>query len=352
MFCPDSDIRMLIYQTPSTGVASWLSEATSLLGEMVPEAMWGQLREGDRRARDYVKWSVDHQRESFRVLAPLCHRGGVEFHAGLRMNLFWDESPWKDYFNGRWWFDHPGSRKSSGAQLDYADPEARRFILDLLVEVASRYDVDGISMDFTRWPPVADPKHHDNDVLTSFIVQAKQELGKVEKQKGKTIALSAMVVDRCFSSLSLSEQKIDLEGWLASGALDFVCVQAWDIQPYVEVAKRYKTPLYAIQDNDSIRTPRGSRDDPEWGNWNDPQPGEEHEESPRRISCLDPTEWEEAARKYYRAGAVGIAVVNAFMNANFARRLGHVKEIEERFGKGQAWGHETGGKIVLLPNRE
>jgi len=218
--------------------------------------------------------------------------------------------------------------------------------------VASRYDVDGISMDFTRWPPVADPKHHDNDVLTSFIVQAKQELGKIEKQKGKTIALSAMVVDRCFSSLSLSEQKIDLEGWLASGALDFVCVQAWDFQAYVEGAKRYKTPLYAIQDNDSIRTPRGSRDDPEWGNWNDPQPGEEHEESPRRISCLDPTEWEEAARKYYRAGADGIAVVNAFMNANFARRLGHVKEIEERFGQGQAWGHETGAKIVLLPGRE
>ena len=352
MFCPDSDIKMLIHQTPATGVACWPSRVTSLLGETVSNDLWPKLREGDRRACEYIKWSVEKGRESFKVLSTLCRQSKVEFHAGLRMNLFWGNSPLIEYFNGRWWIEHPSSRKSGGCQLNYAYPQAQEFILELLMELAQNYDIDGISMDFTRWPPVADPGHHEDDVLTSFIVKVKERLNNVEKKKNKKIALSVMVVDKCFTSQSLEEQKIDLEAWLATGILDFICVQAWDIKPYIDLAKKYNTTFYAIQDNDSIRTPHGSRDDPDWSNWNDPQPGEEHQEKPRKFPCLDPTEWQMAARKYYRAGADGVALVNAFMNANFARRLGHIQEIEERCERGEAWGLETGPKIILLPDRQ
>jgi uncharacterized lipoprotein YddW (UPF0748 family) len=41
---------------------------------------------------------------------------------------------------------------SEGAYLDPGDPDARRFVHDVFLDVARRYDVDGIHFDFVRYP--------------------------------------------------------------------------------------------------------------------------------------------------------------------------------------------------------
>ena len=158
------------------------------------------------------------------------------------------------------------------------------------MELATNYDVEGLSMDFTRWPPVADPVHHDFNVLTSFIKEIRASLDKVARSKRQKLALSAMVVDGYHANMTLAEQKIDLEGWLSSRALDLVCVQALDHTQYLAWAKRHHTPYYLISEA-GMPEPFGKAVDPEYNKGiadHDPLPGEEFQEQPSVADAFGP----------------------------------------------------------------
>jgi hypothetical protein len=314
------------------------------LGEGVSDQDWKALRLGDRRASRYIEWTVKNQQEGMRVISRLCHDAAIEFHASLRMNLFWGDDAFGRMANGRFWKGHPEVRKPGSSQLDYAQPQARQFVIDLLTELATSYDVDGVNLDFTRWPPVADPGRHDPFLLTNFIKQIRQDLNRAAELKRRKIALSASVVDGYHARSTLVQQRIDLEAWLASGALDFICVEARDHSPYVSLAKRYHTPYYAHQDNEP---PRGQTSDPEWAADHDPVPGEELQEAPHLNNTLDPTEWDQAALDYFQRGIDGICVVNNFMGWRSTGRLGHVQELADRIRTGCVWGQQVGPPIQV-----
>jgi len=347
----NSDVRAIVLQSPATGVANWPSRVTGLVGEAVSDAQWPLLRRGDRRACDYLRWACANGQEGMRVLANACHAAGMEFHAGLRMNLFFTNGPLgqavEALLNGCFWRDHPELRVPGKAKWDYALPAARGFVLDLLAELAGNYDVDGINLDFTRWPPVADPQRHGCEVLTTFIADIRRRLDAVARARGRRIALSASVVDDYHAFCGLAEQRIDLEAWLAGGALDFICVQAWDIAPYVALARRHNVPLIAILDQESVDVPGGKRADPAWQQETrpdeDPLPGEEYADAPHVNSTLDPTEYDRGALRCYRAGADGIALVNAF--GTYGRRLGHVDEIAQRVATGRIFGQSVSASL-------
>ena len=339
-----SDVKMLFLQSPATGVASWPSRVTSLLGDGASDEDWKALRRGDRRAADYVRWACRNGHEGMKVVSQLCRQAGLEFHASLRMNLFWGDDPFGRAINGRFWREHPELRKRGSSQLDYALPGARQFVVRLLTELAVNYDPAGVNLDFTRWPPIADPSRHDFSVLTGLMKEVRQALDNIGQQKKRKIALSANVVDGFHAGCSLAQQKIDLEAWLATGALDFVCVEACDHGPYLALAKRYQTPYYPHQDNEP---PRGQTNDPEWKADHDPLPGEEYQEAPHLNNTLDPTEWDAAALAFYRQGADGICIVNNFMGWRSTGRLGHVEELAGRVAAGQVWGQQVGPAIQI-----
>jgi hypothetical protein len=348
----DSDVKMYFFQTPSTGVSSWPSHVTTILGDGVDDDTWKQLRRGDRRAHDYLRWAVDNHQEGYRVLSQLCRRSNPELHASLRMNLFFaggQFGPSELFINGPFWRQHPELRKPGGVQLDYAQPRVRQFAIDIMMELATNYDVNGISMDFTRWPPVADPARHDANVLTSFIKEVRLALDRVAQEKRRKLTLSAQVVDGYHADMNLVQQKIDLEAWLASRTLDFVCVQAWEHREYLAWARRYHTPYYLIHDQDPFNTPGGWRHDPDWQQADrrdeDPEPGEELEKQPHVNSSLDPTEYDVGFKDRYALGIDGVCLVNG--GGNFARRLGHVNEFADRVRTGETWGQKIVSSIEV-----
>lgn len=348
----DSDVKMYFFQTPSTGVSSWPSHVTTILGDGVDEDTWKKLRRGDRRAHDYLRWAVDNHQEGYRVLSQICRKSNPDLHASLRMNLFFANGmfgPNERFINGPFWEQHPELRKPGGVQLDYAQPQVRQFAIDILMELATNYEVNGVSMDFTRWPPVADPSRHDSSVLTGFIKEVRHALDRVAQEKRRKLVLSAQVVDGYHADTNLVQQKIDLEAWLASRTLDFVCVQAWDHRQYLSWARRYHTPYYLIHDQDSFKTPGGYRDDPEWHQDDrpdeDPVPGEELEEQPHVGNSLDPTEYDAGFADRYKLDIDGVCLVNG--GGNFARRLGHVDEFTDRVQRGERWGQKIVSAIEV-----
>ncbi len=343
----DSDVKMLLFQSSSTGVASWPSRVADLPGQEVPEEKWKLLRSGDRRLYDYLRWAVDHGQEGMKVISRLCREAGIEFHPSLRMNLFFQNggmgSIIEEFLNGRFWREHPELRKPGGPQLDYARPAVRRFIIDILKEMAG-YDADGINLDFTRWPPIADPARHGPEVLTGFIREVRQALPKIK--------LSVLVVDGYHAGMNLEEQRIDLEAWLATGAMDFICVQAWDQPKYLSLARRYGAAYYCISDQDSFNVPGGWRNDPDWQQEDradeDPLPGEEFEAEPHLNSSLDPAEYDKGFLDRYRIGVDGVCVVNNFVGWRTMGRMGHVEEMAQRAKTGKIWGQEIGPGIEIL----
>jgi hypothetical protein len=340
-----SDVKMLFLQSPTTGAAAWPSRVTSLLGEGALDADWKVLRRGDRRSADYVRWAIANGQEGMKVVSQLCRQAGLEFHFSLRMNLVMGaDDPVGRFFNGRFWREHPELRKPGSNQFDYGQPAARRFVVDLITEVAGSYDPVGVNLDFTRWPPVADPSRHDLSVLTGLLKEVRQALDKVSQAKARKIVLSANVVDGFHARSTLAQQKIDLEAWLASRTLDFICVEARDHAPYIKLAKQYNTPYYVHQDNEP---PLGQANDPDWQADHDPLPGEELMESTPLNNYLHPTEWEAAALAAYRQGAAGICVVNHFDGGRPTGRLGHVDEMPGRIARKEVWGQLVGSAIQI-----
>lgn len=350
------DYTVYFLQSPSTGVASWPSRVTSLLGEGIPEDGWRQRRHGDRRVADYIRWAVAHEQEGLRVAPAACRQAGMQCHASLRMNLFWQcDSIFGDgtdrLLNGTWWFAHPEARKSGSPQLDFAHHATRRFILDILEEMVTPYAVEGLNLDFSRWPPVADPAHHDSTVLTSFISEVRAMLDRIDQVKDTRLPLSVTLVEGAHARnaagkiMTLEDQRIDLEAWLASGALDFVCVQTWRHEQYIDLVHRYGARYYCEFDNVPLDAPGGQIDDPEWCDAEDPLPGEELLEQPPINNVLDPREVYAAALKQYRNGADGICFIN--YGGRTLGRLGHVEDLEVLTSRNATWGQEIGQEIRI-----
>jgi len=347
----NTDVGKYLLQTPGTGVANWPSKATSLVGEMVSNSDWKWMQRGCRREYDYTQWAVRNKQESFRVAADVLKGSSTEFHASLRMNLF-DEGRLGKHLNGKFWSEHPEMRKPGGC-LDYAIPEVRTFIIGILMELANNYDVNGINMDFTRWPPVAWPARHDFSLLLNFIKEVRRSLDKVQADKGCKLALSAHLVDAFYAG-SLDSQKIDLDAWLATGVLDFISVETrygQREQQLQSIAKRHGVPYYASQDfgkegmlpdeDPDFRMPPKSHD---------PVPGEEFTDQKELDSNfgygMDPIDYDRGFAVRYSQGVERVCTTNTRCQRAVSR-LGHIEEVKQRAVTGAIWGQEPGPKMTV-----
>jgi hypothetical protein len=342
----DTDVKKLFFQTGATGIATWPSQVTSLPGELVSEAGWKTLRRGDRRVYDYLRWAVANQQEGFRVISGLCQEAGLECHASIRLNSFFAPGIFGaaigDFLNGRWWQTHPEARLPGRTSIDYAHPAARRYLLDLVTELATLYPFHGLNLDFTRWPPIADPQTHTSEVLTSLMVDVRQTLDAVARTTGRRMELSAIVVEGYHAYMTLPEQRIDLEACLRQGLLNFVCGQTWDHRDLLTATHNYGVPYFATFDQDPMDVPAGWRADPNWRQPDrqdeDPMPGEELEEEPHVNSILDPREFDQGVLRAYDSGADGACLINKFFGWRSSGRLGPVDEMRQRVRMGQVYG--------------
>ncbi len=126
--------------------------------------------------------SLASQPDDFDPLAQIireAHASGIQVHAWLNTFFLWSgtappKSP-RHLVNAHpeWLLaDRDGTVHTTagpdreGAYLDPANPDARRFLHEVFLDVARRYDVDGIHFDYVRYPG-ADYGFSDDD-LTRF----------------------------------------------------------------------------------------------------------------------------------------------------------------------------------------
>ena len=353
----DSDVNMLMLQTSNTGLSLWKSDVTSYLGEgMSREDLEGK-RVGDIRASNYLRWAVESGRDPIRIQSEACLKNQMEFHLSIRANLFFqDPNPFmKDcepFLNGRWWVENPDVRLPGGVKLDYEKKKARDFILALFSEALERYTLDGINLDMTRWPPIFDPKRHSPELVLTVARELRELVDRHNQRTNSRVKLSMLFVEGYHAGMTLEEQGIDFERLMEQRLLDFVCVEAWDIRHFVDIAHRYATPCLAIQDGESVYYPGGFRADPLWKTadgevQNDPRAGEEFLEQPPINSS--PAAWELniAVDRAYRAEADGMAFVNYFIGCLPLRGAGQEDAIRQGLSRREVFGQEEGDYLFL-----
>ena len=111
---------------------------------------------------------------------------------------------------------------SLDATLNYAVPEVRAHYLQILREMATNYDIDGLELDWMRFARHFPAGHQREylDVLTHFVGEVSAMLRDVARQKGRDGLILghrvAPTVDECLNI------GCDVGTWAKSGCADFL----------------------------------------------------------------------------------------------------------------------------------
>ena len=150
------------------------------------------------------------------------------------------------------------NREANGEKLlyDYSKAEVRRHYLAILREACRRYDLDGVELDWLRYPKFFRDGEVNAAVLTEFVRDARSILDEAAKRRGHALRLVTRVPD---SPTRTTELGLDVEAWLKAGWIDAVIAGngftfgSNALDEWVTLAHRHRVPVYGVIE----RMPRG-----------------------------------------------------------------------------------------------
>jgi len=269
-----NDDAQMLMETPSEGasqfVRDWLDRevaavpfSTFVFLAATPdlctyETQAGEVY-GDRFGPGFSKgWAPGiralraEQTDALRVVTEHMHRRGKEVLAAIRMSDTHHRSislqdPLCSKFaveNPQYVIRQPDGRTNETA-LDYSHPEVRQHRLDIVREVVSEYDVDGLELNFVRWA-----KHFPRDqgrnrapIMTELVRQIRKTLAAAAQQRGRKRLTLGIRVPESIAACWLAG--IDVETWVRRGWIDYVVISTWnntDPQLRVDEFSRFTKP--------------------------------------------------------------------------------------------------------------
>ena len=218
----DTDISRLYWECGAGDVAFFFSTVGRL---PTADDIGGFDRVGDRLHAESWRVFRDRGLDPFKLALDHAHRIGLEFHASYRTAGFFFPPPDLDHWTRGGFYDqHPELRAvardgSQAPRISYAYPEARRYVVSFLRDVA-RYPIDGICILYNRRPPLVDyeppliegytadygedPRQLDERdprwlayrcrVLTQFMREVRQAMDEVAQEQGRSQRIAVSVV--------------------------------------------------------------------------------------------------------------------------------------------------------------
>ena len=287
--------------------------------------------------------------DPFRVALDAAHDAGLEFHASYRPAGFLYPPPRDERNTAGTYWRHPEWRGTDREgrptpRISYAYPEARRWVVSLLREMAG-YPIDGVTLLYNRRPPLVeyeapvvdgfrekfgkDPRRlepgdprwlrHRAEVLTNFMREVRAAMDEAGRRAGRRIQVSAVVMGTEKKNL---EYAMDLRAWVAAGAIDWLI-------PYTS--------------GDDLLSTRVSFADPGDAAW--------LVDLTRGTSCrvaanlmpreMAPDDYRRKAARLARAGVSHFYFWDTFDRCDFSaswsalRRLGHREELDAWMAAGE-----------------
>ena len=250
--------------TQSIGAYTHRSEVAELLVRDLP-------REGFRNSvGEFAKQDTD----PLEIVTEHCRKEGIEIFATLRMNDVHDSSDRFSVLGSKFKRKHRRalfgtSRKPppygywSGA--DFSWKVIRNMTFQVLEEMASNYDLDGLELDFWRHPPYfktyawGEPvTREETESITRLMRRVRRMADARGRERGRPLLIAVRVMD----SPELSQDMgLDLVTWLREDLVDLVIVGEVALAPWEEtirLAHRYGVPVYPCIRRSIIGEERGS----------------------------------------------------------------------------------------------
>ena len=225
-------------------------------------------REGMAGRWRVMQMFLDAGTDPLRVVTEFCRKHDLEMFASFRMNMIQDS--WRRDFRTKWKREHPelclgvrGMYESCDQNdphqqfwsgLDYAQQAVRDQRVAVIEEICANYDVDGIELDFWRWPIFFKPALDDLpvqqrhiDIMTGFIRRIRETMGRIEAARDHPLLLAPRVFETIEANLRAG---LDVERWLKEGLIDLLVVGGTygenriPVADWTALARPYDVPVY------------------------------------------------------------------------------------------------------------
>ena len=210
---------------------------------------------------------LDKGTDPLREVVRFGHAHDKEVFASFRMNMIQDS--WRPEFVTQWKRDHPdwclGVRGMADGPksdprylywsgLDYARSEVHDQRVAVIRDISMRYDVDGMELDFWRWPmffrsslegrPVGPEQI---EIMNSFMRRVRETMNEIETARKRPLLLAVRVFDNLELSLKMG---LDIKTWLEDGLIDILVVggtytyYSIPTTQWAQLAHQHQVPLY------------------------------------------------------------------------------------------------------------
>ena len=222
------------------------------------------LRDGDFGAENWAHELFQIAgRDALQIIADFGHAQGWEVFWSMRMNDTHDSGDGS--LLSEWKKSHPGllmgvkgkalrygGNRWSG--VNYDQDEVREKVYRIIMDVATRYDVDGIELDFFRHPlyfremmlgePVTQAQC---DKMTGLLARVRHGTQEVARRRGRPFLIAVRVMDSPGFARGIG---LDVEAWLKQGLVDVLVaggcyfhLEPW--QTMVNLGHKHDVPVYA-----------------------------------------------------------------------------------------------------------
>ncbi|MBI3987482.1 MAG: family 10 glycosylhydrolase [Lentisphaerae bacterium] len=215
---------------------------------------------GDVRGVDWAWELAEQGHDALAIMADFGRRHGIEVFWSMRMNDTHDSQAkallckWKqehpDYLMGKKGDSFPKAGRWSA--VNYGLPEVREKVFRIFRDVCTRFDVDGIELDFFRHPVCFKPQligepvtQAHCDMMTGLLQRVRRMADAVAAKRGRPLLIAVRVPD---SAGYCKAMGLDIERWLADGLIDLMVVtcyfqlNAWEES--VQLGHNYGVPVY------------------------------------------------------------------------------------------------------------
>jgi hypothetical protein len=135
--------------------------------------------------------------------------------------------------------------------VDYAHKEVRDLVFAIAREYCTRYDIDGIELDFYRHPPFFKTQawgkratDQERALMTDLVRRIRTMTRAVEARRGRPL----LVAVRMLETLELSrDYALDLLTWLREDLIDLICTGEISEMPWrglIDLGRQYGVPVY------------------------------------------------------------------------------------------------------------
>ena len=223
----------------------------------------------DNKMQAFAEAGID----PLQVMNQFCHENGIEFFWSMRMNDTHDGQG-ADYSSvmlraNKLKAEHPEyligteahkPRYGNWTAMDYGREAVRELAYRYVEEVCTRYDVDGVELDFFRHPVFFQGPARgfpatgmEREMMTSLVREIRGMMDEQAERRGRPVLLAVRAPDNVAYCRQIG---LDLEAWFAEDLVDlyipsgYIRLSPW--QDSVALGHRYGVSVYPALDESRV----------------------------------------------------------------------------------------------------